>query len=207
MGIERIDKTYGPADHARIDASAESQKDRGQKEQEEKDSFQNPQDKTDWHLLFEKSKLWKRNVLIEKEEVKAIYFGKINLKTDPSLVRVDIRLVNGEVINPGFVSVSRALGLQIKNLKPGDTIPFDTVGFDGKLRVVVPNNPEIFREPAKPLTHEEKTNIAFKGGETTQREKVFERGKGTSKNQSNLILILGVLVVLGLLIIWIYNIL
>lgn len=207
MGIERIDKTYGPADHARIDASAESQKDREQKDQEEKDSFQNPQDKTDWHLLFEKSKLWKRNVLIEKEEVKAIYFGKINLKTDPSLVRVDIRLANGEMINPGFVSVSRALGLKIKNLKSGDTIPFDTVGFDGKLRVVIPNNPEIFREPVKPATHEEKTNISFKRGETTEREKVFERGKGTSKNQSNLILISGILLGLGLLILLIYKIL
>lgn len=144
---DRIDK-MGHMEYWRVHASTETHKDRGQEEdkrdQEGKDAFSSLQDKTDWKLLLDKSSLWKRNIQILKEEIDKVLFKKINLRTDPSLLRVDILLKGGEKISPAFVSISRAVGLRIKNMNSGDPIPEDLILRDNVLRITIPANPELF---------------------------------------------------------------
>src|SRR5687768_4657187 len=103
---ERIDKK-GQYEYLRVDSSAETDKDRSQSGQEEdrdsgKDQFQKLQDKTDWNIFLDKSHLWKKNIQINTEEIDAVIFRKLNLKTDPSLLRVDINLADGGSISPAF---------------------------------------------------------------------------------------------------------
>lgn len=144
--VERIDKT-DRLEYWKVGASTESQKDREQKEESpQKDAFASLSEKTDWRLLFDKSKLWKRNIQILKEEIKSVVYRKINLKTDPSLLRVDIELNGGEWISPAFLAVSRQVGLKIKNLKSREKIPPDLILNNNILRITVPANPQMFRD-------------------------------------------------------------
>ena len=68
----------------------------------------------------------------------------MNLKTDPSLLRIDIFLKGGEEISPAFLSISRILGLKMKSFNSGDEIPLNLLLVDNVLRITIPANPEIF---------------------------------------------------------------
>jgi len=157
LGIERIDKTDHP-EYWQVAASAETHKDKGQGQEESpSDHFEALGESTDWRLLFDKSKLWKKNIQVLKDELKRIIFRKINLKTDPSLLRVDIELASGEMISPAFVSISRLDAFKIKSLRSGDVIPEAFLLRDGVLHINIPTNPQLFDDEKKaPAKAEEK---------------------------------------------------
>jgi hypothetical protein len=144
---ERIDKT-GQYEYLRVDSSAASDKDRGQSGEEEdrdsgKDQFQKFQDKTDWNVFLDKSQLWKQNIEIDIQDIESVIFKNINLKTDPSLLRVDVILTDGGSISPAFIPISRVLALKMKDLKPGEKIPEEFIVKDNVLRITIPTNPEM----------------------------------------------------------------
>ncbi len=150
--VDRIDKT-DRFEYWQVASSAEAHKDRGQggdaneeNKQSSRDGFASLGEATDWRLLFDKSKLWKRNIQVSRDEVKKVVFRKINLKTDPSLLRVDVELNGGETISPAFLSISRSVGLKIKNLQAGDTIPDDLIFQKDILSITTPLNPSLFVE-------------------------------------------------------------
>lgn len=146
MAVERIDKT-DRLDYWKVQSTSETHKDKGQgQEENHRDAYAALGEKTDWESLFDKSQVWKRNIQVFQEEIDAIIFKKINLKTDPSLLRVDILLKGGEKISPAFMAISRAIGLRIKNLKAGDVIPEEYVLQDNVLRITVPTNPKLFKD-------------------------------------------------------------
>ncbi|MBI2339110.1 MAG: hypothetical protein HYU99_01925 [Deltaproteobacteria bacterium] len=155
MVVERIDKT-DRFEYWKVQSFTETQKDRQSGHDASKDAFQAFGEKTDWELLFDKSRLWKRGIQVARDEIGAIVFRKINLKTDPSLLRVDVELKGGGNISPAFVSISRATGLKIKNLQPGDRIPEEQVLHNDILYITVPANPELFREEEKKIAGESK---------------------------------------------------
>lgn len=147
MAVERIDKS-DRLDYWKVQSSSETHKDKEQGQEEGKrDAFAALSEKTDWQNLFEdKTQAWNRNVQVMQEEIDQIIFIKINLKTDPSLLRVDVELKGGETISPAFLAISRAVGLKIKNLKPGEAIPEEYILQNNILRIIVPTNPKLFRE-------------------------------------------------------------
>ncbi|MDO8519586.1 MAG: hypothetical protein Q7T11_05425 [Deltaproteobacteria bacterium] len=148
--VDRIDKPSN-LEPWRVQDPGSAKKDSGAGGEQDgsKDAFAALHDKTDWRLLFEKSRLWKQNIQIGRDEIAEVLFQKINLKTDPSLLRVDILLKAGGKISPAFVSISRALGFKIKQLNPGDPIPANIILRDNFLRITVPVDPKIFSGEVK----------------------------------------------------------
>lgn len=142
---DRIDK-INRNDYERVEASVESQKDRSrdenQQEESDKDEFAKAKEKTDWKFLLDNAPQWKRNIQLAREEVEKIIFKKISLKTEPSLLRIDVVLKDGEIISPAFMAISRLVGLKIKNLNSGDLIPAHLLFHNNILRVTIPSNPE-----------------------------------------------------------------
>lgn len=144
--VDRIDKIDGAENYWKIAASTETDKEKSHQEQDsrKKDVFDSLGEKTDWKSLFDKSKLWNHNIQLGRDETKQVLFRKLNLKTDPSLLKVDVELNGGETITPAFISISRSVGLQIKNLKNGDAIPLNLIFQGDLLRLTIPTNPELF---------------------------------------------------------------
>ena len=87
MVVERIDKT-DRFEYWKIQSTVETQKDRQSGQDTGQDSFQALGEKTDWELLFDKSRLWKRGIQVAKDEIEKVIFRKINLKTDPSMILI-----------------------------------------------------------------------------------------------------------------------
>lgn len=145
--------------------STAAKKDSGSGQDEGKDAYDALHEKTDWHLLFEKSRLWKQNIQIGRDEIADVLFQKINLKTDPSLLRVDIVLKDGATISPAFVSISRGVGFKIKNLKPGEAIPRDIILKDNFLRITIPADPKLFVQ--EETTQVEKPAVKIPGDDIT----------------------------------------
>lgn len=170
MPVERIDKT-DRFEYWKIQSTVESQKDRQSGQENGKDAFQALSEKTDWELLFDKSRLWKRGIQVTDEEIERIVFRKINLRTDPSLLRVDVELKGGEIISPAFVSISRAVGLQIKNLGSGDQIPGEHVLNNNILYITVPANPKLFNEEEKRIGEESQKTSANEAEATIKKKK------------------------------------
>lgn len=176
MAVERIDKT-DRLDYWKVQASSETHKDKEQGQQETgKDAFASLSEKTDWKLFFGKNQLWKKNIQVQKEEIENIIFKKINLKTDPSLLRIDVELTGGEKISPAFLAVPRALGLQLKNLKPGDLIQEKYLMKDNTLRLTVPTNPKWFTEAEKKQKAIPKAPVDESDEATVKRNKMSRLG-------------------------------
>ncbi|EKD46976.1 MAG: hypothetical protein ACD_66C00270G0003 [uncultured bacterium] len=148
--VERIEKKEF-FEYWQVEASTETHKDRKEDEESQGDGYKTPYETTDWKLFFDKSQLWNKNIQILKEEIAQIVFQKINLKSDPSLLRVDIFLNSGSKISPAFVSLSRAESLMLKNMLPGHLMSLDTIVKNKSLIVMVPTNPEKFIEEEKKL--------------------------------------------------------
>lgn len=146
--VDRIDKT-DRVDTWKIAATAETHKEKEQHSSAQEDGYASFSEKTDWRSLFDKSRLWKKDILVSKDQISKVVFRKINLKTDPSLLRVDVHLKTGELIDPAFLAISRALGLKIKNLVPGNSLDYDSLLQAGQLRLTIPSNPALFREEKK----------------------------------------------------------
>lgn len=170
VGIERIDKTDIP-EYWQVAASTEAHKDKKQNQEESaSDHFEALGEKTDWQLLLNKSQLWKKNIQVLKEEIRQVLFRKVNLKTDPSLLRVDIELVNGDVISPAFLLVSRLDAFKIKRLKSGDAIPENFLYRNGALNITIPSDPKLFGDGTVKTTPEPKRS----GNKLTTSESATE---------------------------------
>lgn len=196
MVVERIDKG-DRFEYWKIQSMVEAQKDRQSGQETGKDAFRAFGEKTDWELLFDKSRLWRRGIRVTRDEIGQVFFRKINLKTDPSLLRVDVQLKGGETISPAFVSISRATGLKIKNLIPGDPIPEEYVLNNDILYITVPANPELFREEERKIREESKKTAA-PTDEATVKKKT---GPGANLMRPEMLLAAGVVLLAVLLVI------
>ena len=198
--VDRIDKTAN-LEPWRVQEATSAKKDSNSGEQDgSKDAFAALHEKTDWHLLFEKSRLWKQNIQVGRDEIAEVLFQKINLKTDPSLLRVDIILKDGGKISPAFVSVSRGDGFKIKNLTTGKAIPPELILRDNFLRITIPADPKMFAQEEvtqvgkeKPKEDPEETTITkFLG---TRWPWLLPRDPQTKNIRTEMLLIYGVSIV------------
>lgn len=142
--------------------SEEQNQDQNQQSKDQ-DQFEHLHDKTDWNLLLEKSRLWKKNYQIPLSDIDQVIFRKVNLKTDPSLLRIEVHTNSGEIIDPAFIAIDRMNALKIKNLESGNPMNLDLITKDTILRITVPRDPAPFE-----------ANI-----QSTVRESVIEKDETT----------------------------
>ena len=105
--------------------------------------------------LFNKSRLWKKNIQIPERDIDQIFFRKLNLKTDPSLLRVDMKLKSGENVSPAFLTLARAEAFKIKHLATGEPLPLKHVLQDKSVWVTLPSDPKMFEEVATQVEKKE----------------------------------------------------
>lgn len=119
--VDRIEKIF--PDRYRIEGARDALEDQGKQQNGDdegdeagsKDSFDKLSDRTDWNILFDQEALWQQNLQIPVEDVATVQFLGINLKTDPSLLKIRIVGRDGKVVPAAYLSVSRYQGLQLKN--------------------------------------------------------------------------------------------
>lgn len=149
---ERIDKTYQREPWV-IESLTETHKDKqsgGGEQGAGKDAFTDLQDKTDWQLLLDKDITWKRNLQLNRQDIDKVLFHKLNLKSDPSLLRTEIHLKSGEQISPAYFPIPRIKGLKMKAFQLGEMVLLDDIFVDDILRVTVPKRPEPQPGPPDP---------------------------------------------------------
>lgn len=118
--VDQINKIHDNAfrvHEAKDSTEEEEQRPSNEEADGEPDVFDSLANKTNWKILFDKSNLWDRNVEVKIEDIDRIKLLGINLKTNPALLKLRVFLFDGEIINTAFLSVSRSLGLKIKNSK------------------------------------------------------------------------------------------
>lgn len=214
MPIERLDKT-DRLEPWRVQATTDSSKgkEEGEEKEQGKDVFASLHDKTDWQILFNKKSEWKTGIQVLREEIDQILFRKINLKTDPSLLRIDIILKGGEKISPAFIAISRAIGLKIKDLNSGDPIPEPLIMKGNILRVTTPSDPKRFAEWEKRAkkeapkssnapgeTEEDFTIKKARGPSFLERLKI--KDPATRQTRVEIALIYGMILFILLMVIW-----
>lgn len=198
--VERIEKK-DHLEYWQVDASAESKKEQGGggQESEGRDAFEKLHDKTDWQLLFDKSRLWKKNIQIPEQDIDQILFRKLNLKTDPSLLRVDMKLKSGESVSPAFLTLARAEAFKIKHLATGQPLPLKHVLQGKSVWVTLPSNPKMLEDYASQVEKkEEETQMQEKEeslGDATLKTTITAVSAITNKLSIEIVLVYGVLLV------------
>lgn len=157
-GLERSN-TYrvDAADDSNRQGTHDHQQDDDQHEEQKKklseDTFSGFDEKTNWKNFLDHSRLWKKSIEIPKHNIDRIYFSKLNIKSDPSLLRVNIRLKDGSSIKPGFVSMSREMAIKCQHLKPGTPMSFETISMEDILRVTLPQESQNFNHQLQNLSN------------------------------------------------------
>lgn len=151
----------------RVHEAKDSTDDEGKKQQDQQDddqqsdNFDKLSNKTDWSVLFDQHKLWDRNIEVKVEDIDRIKYLGLNIRSNPALLKIRVFLYDGNVINTAFLSISRSLGLTLKNNLKGSFIDVNQITADTILRLTVPKDEE--------LVDEEITRI------TESKEKTFSR--------------------------------
>lgn len=200
----------------RVQATTDSGKGKqeGEEKEQGKDAFASLHDKTDWQILFSKKSQWKTGIQVLREEIDQILFRKINLKTDPSLLRIDIILKGGGKISPAFMAISRAVGLKIKDLNSGDPIPEPLIMKGNILRVTTPSDPKRFAEWEKRSKKEGPKSSKAPGSESEEDltikkarglsllERLKIKDPATKQTRVEIALIYGMILFILLMVIW-----
>ena len=128
-------------------------------------------------------------------------------------MRVDVELKGGETISPAFVSISRAAGLKIKNLSPGEPISEEHLLNNNVLYITVPSNPKLFIEEEKRIDEGSK-KTPVDDAEATVKKNMSGTGKNftgflppgiidpqTKRVRSEILLVYGVVLLIFILMI------
>lgn len=161
MPIDRIEKTNNEL--FRVNETKDSLEEDGKKQSDtdedgDKDNFDKLSDKTDWNILFNKKQLWQRDQQVRCEDISKIKFLGVNLKTDPSLLKIRIFLKDGSMVPTAFLSIPRAMGLQIQHLNRAAMVSPQSLTQAEVLRITVPvdeqkMDDEITKITAAPQEH------------------------------------------------------
>jgi hypothetical protein len=156
--VDRVDKIrfpeirrVNPNDSA-TDERKRRQQPNSEEEDEAGDGFDLLSERTDWHVLFDHPHLWQQNVEILAEEVKRIQYLGINLKTDPSLLKIRVDLHDGSVIPNAYLSVARSYALQLKNLQRLAPIELKRLTSSKVLWLTIPKDEKSLREEITRVT-------------------------------------------------------
>ena len=160
--VDRIDKIRFP-EIRRVNASEdalEDRKRRGRDEdtaEEDEDGFNLISDRTDWQILFDQPHLWQQGLELMVEDIRALSFLGVNLKTDPSLLKVRAELQDGSIYPEAYLSVPRSFGMQIKILPRFSPLPLGKLTSGKSIWLTVPKDVAAVREEITRVTRVEKS--------------------------------------------------
>lgn len=154
---DRIDKIDPNAGAYRVEATRDSLEEEKQNQEEgedgeNRDSFDRLGERTDWKLLFEQQKLWKKNIEIPVEEIASIKFLGINIKTEPSLLNIRIALNDGQVLTQAFLPIARLQGFKLKSTPRLSELNPRQITSGAVLNVTVPADEEEFNKEITKIT-------------------------------------------------------
>lgn len=159
--VDRIEKMS--PDRYRIEGARDALEDEGKNGGDDegdeaggKDSFDKLSDRTDWNILFDQEGLWQQNRQVAVEDVATIQFLGINLKTDPSLLKVRVVGRDGQVIPTAYLSVSRYQGLQLKNSEKLAILDVKKLTKERVLWITVPRDEKKLNDEITRLTRQPK---------------------------------------------------
>lgn len=125
--VDRISKVSSP-DHIRVDESKDATEDEGRQggggveegDEEEglsssRDGFDRLRDKTDWNVLLEHPRSQQKRVEVAVDDVAELKFLHINLKTNPSLINLKVKLKDGTVFSSAYFSIARHAAVPFQN--------------------------------------------------------------------------------------------
>ncbi|EKD51618.1 MAG: hypothetical protein ACD_62C00215G0002 [uncultured bacterium] len=156
--VDRLEIKYSNQTY-RVDASRDALEEERKESQDEEgdgqpndDKFGSLRDGQDLQRLFEKNQLWNRNIQIKVEDIDKIKVLGLNLKTEPSLLKIRIFLYDGAVIPTAIVSVSRSLAFQIRGLKNAAFVDVNMLTKGTVLSVTVPKDENQIDEEITKIT-------------------------------------------------------
>lgn len=144
--VDRVYNKYGETQLYRVDATRDSlEEEKGKENPEEGEGEGKPSEfanikKKDWQQLVDKNHLWKRNLTLKTEEVRAVKILGLNLKSDPSLIKLRIFLNDGREINTAFMSLERSRALKLQTGHESSVTDLKLLTSDQILRVTIPQD-------------------------------------------------------------------
>lgn len=160
--VERINKISGP-DHIRVDESKDATEDDGRKDQggEEEgegapprgDAFDHLRDKTDWKILSEKARSQQKRIEVAIDDVAEMKFLHINLKTNPSLLNLKVRLKDGTSYPSAYFSIARHVALPFQHYQVNARIEAVDLTEANTVTFFVPDVRTDFRDEETRVTH------------------------------------------------------
>lgn len=160
--VDRVDKIRFP-EVRRVNASEDALEDRKRRgrdndgPEDDEDGFNLISDRTDWQILFDQPHLWQQNLELMVDEIRALSFLGVNLKTDPSLLKVRAELHDGSIYDEAYLSVPRSFGMQIKVLSRYSAIPLGKLTSGKSIWLTVPKDKAAVREEITRVTSVEKS--------------------------------------------------
>ena len=156
--VDRVENRFEQPHLYRVDGTRdaleeERSKDGNEGEDEgEPDNFDKLRDSDDLRSLFNKAHLWQRNIEVKVEDIDKIKVLGVNLKTDPSLLKIRIFLYDGQVIPTAFLSISRELGFKVRSLKDTAFIDVNVLTKERVLRITMPKDESQLDEEITKIT-------------------------------------------------------
>lgn len=128
--VDRISKIN--PDHTRVDASRDATDEEGRRQPEddgeetdgqgEGDAFDRLRDRTDWSILIDQPRTNQKRVDVLVEDIEALKFLHINLKTNPSLLNVEVKLKDGGRFPSAYFSIPRHMALTFQHARYGSRV-------------------------------------------------------------------------------------
>jgi hypothetical protein len=143
-GVERVDDEGGRSGQEQPEGDGE----------EKGDAYDKLSEKTDWNILFDKSHLWQQSIDVPIEDVQELKFISVNLKTDPCLLQIRVKLKDGTSYDPAFLSMSRTAGFKLKNQPRLSHLPVGQIVRGRILTLTVPKDEGRVREEITRVTRD-----------------------------------------------------
>lgn len=164
--VERISK-INPHEHARVDESKDATEDEGQNSAEEQgdepgdfapgDGFNRLQDKTDWKILLDHPQSQQKRIEVGVDDVAELKFLHINLKTNPSLLNLKVKLKDGSEFPSAYFSIARHMALSFQHADYGSRVDAADLTETEGLTFFVPDVREVDDEVTRVTEPPERT--------------------------------------------------
>lgn len=148
--VDRISK-INPHDHLRVDEIGEEEDEARKRQEEEEEeeekkksnSFESEKKRMDELLLQEKA--YQRHkgpmsrVELAQDEIAEVIFEGVELKTDPSLLRIQLYKKDGQFFKEATLALPRSLAIRYRVLKLGSVLDFQNfLNENAKMVVLIP---------------------------------------------------------------------
>lgn len=146
--VDRIGK-ISPPDHVRIEESKDATDDEGRRGgdgQDEEgseglpdDGFDRLQDRTDWKILLDHPQAQQKRVEVGVDDIAELKFLHANLKTNPSLLNLRVKLKDGSSFPSAYFSIARHMALSFQHSRYDSAVEAEDLTDGATLTFFVPD--------------------------------------------------------------------